>query len=189
MTDVFPLSVARVALLACLLTVSGTSPADQRVAAPNRAQAKPFVVSSLNSTVFAFVAELKGEFTVTNDSVLVDVSAGELVLRDSLQGYNGPRVFGGIVLLFARQRGTPGGWTLDGPGSVPAGFNVSLSPGQQMPLPPMHFALPRPRDRALDSLWLVFQLRGVIPPREGNATRPGTAYIHFSRDIFAGSND
>jgi hypothetical protein len=189
MTRRFPFSNAQLAILTCLLTAGGTLQPHPRVAATNGVQAKPFVVSSLDNTFFAFVGELKGEFSVTADSVLVNVTAGKLLLRANLPTYNGPRVFGGIVLRFAREGATPGSWALEGRGSMPAGFNISIAPGQEMPLPPMHFALAKPRERALPSVWLVFELWDTSPLREGRTRSPTSAFIQSSRDIFASKNE
>jgi hypothetical protein len=188
MNRLVPLSCVPAAILTYLLTVPEMPPARPHAFAPGTSQAKPFVVSSLNNTFFAFVGELQGEFSVTDDSVLVNVSAGKILLRDSLPTYNGRRSFGGIVLRFARQDDNPAGWALEGRGT-PLGFRISLAPGQQMPLPPMHFAIAKPRGRALSSLWLVFELWDMGPVEEGKTRKPGTAYIHSSHGIFAGEND
>ena len=188
MNRTFPLSYVHVAILSSLLTVHGAPSARPRASAPSVSHTKSFVASSLNNTFFAFVGELQGEFSVTADSVLVDIFAGKIVLRDSLPSENTRRAFGGIVLRLGRQDENPAGWALEGRGT-PLGFRISLAPGQQMPLPPMHFAIAKPRDRALSSTWLVFELWDMGPVEEGKTRKPGTCYIHSSRDIFAAEND
>ena len=189
MTRRVALSCMLIATLALFATAWAAQPERRLVSVSALPQGKPFAISSLENTFFAFVGELKGEYWVTNDSLLMNVTAGKIIPRDSLPTYNGRRVLGGIVLRFAREGNPPGNWAVEGTGSMPARFNISLAPGQTMPLPLMHFALAKPRDRSLSDLWLVFELWDISPLREGRTRSPTSAFIQSSRDILANDKD
>ncbi len=146
-------------------------------------EAHPFTISSLN-TPFATQGEFEGEYRVYPERVELRVTKANVYLSEHCP-YKGLRLLSAVK--FGLAAGTDGNrWKTVGAGKEFLMEQV-MSPGDTYSLGELYFDIPRDSSIDLSKHWLVVQMEefALELPEERQRKRPGYAFAHSRRDIFA----
>ncbi|HEV7843182.1 MAG TPA: hypothetical protein VGO69_05765, partial [Pyrinomonadaceae bacterium] len=143
-------------------------------------KAVPFHFSSYD-TGFAMQGDFEGEYRVYPRSV--EISLSKAVIRISEHcPYKGRREF--AALSFRLATNTPDGkWDMVFE-SQKFFVNRIMIPGDEYPLEPTRFSIPKEETTDLSKHWLVVQLDDNTLDDPQGRHIPGFAFAHSSKDIF-----
>ena len=144
-------------------------------------EARPFAVSSLN-TGFATQGDFEGEYRVYADRIELKVTRANIYLSEHCP-YKGLRLLSAVK--FGLAKGIDGGrWKMLDAGREFLHEQV-MRPGDTYDLGELYFDIPRDGSLDLSKQWLVVQMEEYALDIPEERHRPGFAFAHSRRDIFA----
>ena len=164
-------------MLAAILLLSPVVGQAQDSIAP---EAVAFHISSFD-TGFAMQGDLEGEYRVYPHSI--EISLSKAVIRISEHcPYKGRREF--AALSFRLATATPDGkWDMDFE-SQKFFVNRIMMPGDEYPLGPVHFSIPKEETTDLSKHWLVVQMDDLALDHPKGEPVEGFAFAQSCKDIF-----
>jgi hypothetical protein len=144
-----------------------------------------FALSSFSST-YPFAGSVAGQVSIGVDSIRVHIDSG--AVRNRMPSVtNGATRLDTIEIRAGLAVEDSGSWRVDiiGP---PAFIAAALAPGESVLISPTRLAVARPAAVALDTRWLVFELRANHHGINGRPPGPVTTYICSDRNL-VGSSD
>jgi len=139
-----------------------------------------FALSSFPST-YPFAGEVVGEVSVGRDSIWVRIDSG--VVQNRMPPVtNGATRLDSLEIRAGLAAADSGGWRVDVIGP-PAFVTAALGPGERVFIRPTRIAVARPTSVALESRWLVFELRANHHGINGRPPGPVTTYICSDQNL------
>ena len=139
-----------------------------------------FALSSFPST-YPFAGEVAGEVSVGHDSIRVRIDSG--VVQNRMPPVaNGATRLDMLEIRAGLAAADSGSWRVDVIGP-PAFVTAALAPGDKVFIRPTRIAVARPTSVALESRWLVFELRANHHGINGRPPGPVTTYICSDQNL------
>jgi hypothetical protein len=141
---------------------------------------RTFALSSFPST-YPFAGSVTGEVSIGDDSVRVRIDSG--VVQNRMPAVtNGATRLDVLEIRAGLASEDSGSWHVDVIGP-PALVTAVLAPGESVVIRPTRLAVPRTGGVALDSKWLVFELRANHHGINGRPPGPVTTYICSDQNL------